>query len=105
MANKENLNNAINVRKISKDEFKEVYFKTSEEIAVMASNLNENSTDTVAVEEEKTGKKVVTARKDLTLAQWTIKEMKRNKVGYFMIAPFMLVFTLFTLFPLMSVPP
>lgn len=40
-----------------------------------------------------------TARKDMTIAAWTWKEMKRNKTGYFMIAPFMLLFTIFTVFP------
>jgi multiple sugar transport system permease protein len=93
------------VRKISKDEFKKTYFKSSEESAVFAKDL-ENSTDApVIIEEEATTgkkeKKVVTARKDMTMAQWTIKEMKRNKVGYLMIAPFMLVFCLFTLFPVL----
>ena len=100
-----NLNEAVKVRKISKDEFKKTYFKSSEESAVFAKDL-ENSTDApVIIEEEaatgKKEKKVVTARKDMTMAQWTIKEMKRNKVGYLMIAPFMLVFCLFTLFPVL----
>ena len=45
--------------------------------------------------------KKAVARKDMTMAQWTIKEMKRNKVAYFMIAPFMLMFVLFTLFPVL----
>ena len=40
-----------------------------------------------------------TARKDMTIAAWTWKEMKRNKTGYFMIAPFMILFTIFTVFP------
>ncbi|MBR2907456.1 MAG: sugar ABC transporter permease [Clostridia bacterium] len=35
----------------------------------------------------------------MTKAQWIWKEMKRNKVGYAMIAPFMIVFTLFTVVP------
>ena len=47
------------------------------------------------------GKKKAVARKDMTMAQWTIKEMKRQKVAYFMIAPFMFVFILFTLFPVL----
>ena len=77
-----NLNEAVKVRKISKDEFKKTYFKSSEESAVFAKDL-ENSTDApVIIEEEATTekkeKKVVTARKDMTMAQWTIKEMKRN---------------------------
>ena len=32
------------------------------------------------------------ARKDMTKAQWTLKEMKKHKAGYFMIAPFFLLF-------------
>ena len=43
--------------------------------------------------------KKAVSRKDMTKAQWTWKEMKRNKVGYVMIAPFMIVFTLFTVIP------
>ncbi len=40
-----------------------------------------------------------TARKDMTKFQWTLKEIARNKTAYFMIAPFMLLFTIFTVFP------
>ena len=39
------------------------------------------------------------SRKDMTRAQWIWKEMKRNKVGYFMVAPFMILFLVFTVFP------
>lgn len=39
------------------------------------------------------------ARKDLTYRQWVWKEMKRNWVAYLMIAPYMLIFTLFTIVP------
>ncbi|MBR4014430.1 MAG: sugar ABC transporter permease [Clostridia bacterium] len=35
----------------------------------------------------------------MTKAQWTWKEIKRNKVAYLMVAPYMLVFTLFTVLP------
>ena len=45
-----------------------------------------------------TSKRAV-SRKDMTRAQWTWKEMKRNKVAYLMIAPFMLLFIVFTVFP------
>ena len=38
-------------------------------------------------------------RTDMTKAQWTWKEMKRNWVAYVMIAPYMLIFTCFTLIP------
>ena len=38
-------------------------------------------------------------RTDLTRAQWTWREMKKNWVGYVMVAPYMLIFTLFTVVP------
>ncbi len=41
------------------------------------------------------------ARKDMTRAQWVWKEMKRNKVAYLMIAPFLLLFLLFTVVPVL----
>ena len=39
------------------------------------------------------------SRKDMTKFQWTWKEMKRNKTAYIMIFPFMLLFFVFTVFP------
>ena len=39
------------------------------------------------------------ARKDMTRAQWVWKEMKRNKVAYVMVGPFMLLFFVFTVLP------
>ena len=39
------------------------------------------------------------ARKDMTYGQWVRKEMKRNWVAYAMIAPYVLIFTLFTIAP------
>ncbi len=42
-----------------------------------------------------------TARKDMTKAQWTLKEMARNKTAYIMIAPFMILFLIFTVFPVL----
>ncbi len=47
----------------------------------------------------KAPKKKAVARKDMTKLQWTLHEIKRNKIAYLMIAPFMLIFTLFTVFP------
>ncbi len=44
-------------------------------------------------------KKRAVSRKDMSRAQWTWKEMKRNKVAYLMIAPFMIFFIVFTVFP------
>ncbi len=49
----------------------------------------------------KTAEKRAVSRKDMTKAQWTWKEMKRNKVAYLMIAPYMLVFTCFTILPVL----
>jgi len=39
------------------------------------------------------------ARKDITYREWIWKEMKRNWVAYLMVAPYLLVFTLFTIVP------
>ena len=44
-------------------------------------------------------KKRLVSRKDMTLAQWTWKEMKRNKVAYAMCAPFFILFFVFTVLP------
>ena len=41
---------------------------------------------------QKTAAPKAVSRKDMTRAQWTWKEIKRNKVAYFMIAPFMIFF-------------
>lgn len=50
---------------------------------------------------QKTATKKAVSRKDMTKWQWTWKEMKRNKVAYLMIAPYMLVFTCFTVLPVL----
>ncbi len=47
----------------------------------------------------KTAEKQAVARKDMTMRQWIWKEMKRNKVAYFMVAPYMLIFFVFTVLP------
>ena len=39
------------------------------------------------------------SRKDMTRLQWTWKEMKRNKVAYLMVAPFVILFFIFTVIP------
>ena len=41
------------------------------------------------------------AQGEPTKAQWTWREMKKNKVAYVMIAPFMLLFFVFTVFPVL----
>ena len=56
------------------------------------------SVDDTSAEAVQTVRKAV-SRKDMTLAQWTWKEMKRNKTAYLMIAPFLMIFILFTVFP------
>ncbi len=38
-------------------------------------------------------------RKDMTKWEWTLREMKVNKVGYLMVAPYYIVFMLFTIVP------
>ena len=48
---------------------------------------------------QKTADKKAVARKDITKAQWTWKEMKRNKTAYLMVAPYMLIFCCFTVVP------
>ena len=50
---------------------------------------------------QKTAEKKAVARKDMTKAQWTWKEIKRNKVAYLMVAPYMLVFICFTVLPVL----
>lgn len=47
----------------------------------------------------KTAKKKAVTRTDMTKAQWTWHEIKRNKTAYFMVAPYMLIFTCFTVLP------
>ena len=40
-------------------------------------------------------------RKDMTKWEWTLREMKVNKVGYVMTAPYYIVFLLFTVIPVL----
>ena len=44
-------------------------------------------------------KKRAVNRGDMTKFQWTLREMRVNKVGYFMIAPFFILFLIFTVLP------
>ena len=39
------------------------------------------------------------ARDEMSKLQWTWKEMKRNKTAYFMLAPFLILFIVFTVLP------
>ncbi len=49
----------------------------------------------------KTATKKAVSRKDMSRWQWTWKEMKRNWVAYLMVAPYMLIFTCFTVLPVL----
>jgi len=40
-------------------------------------------------------------RKDISKFSWTINEMKKNKVAYLMIAPFFILFFIFTVVPVL----
>ena len=50
---------------------------------------------------QKTAGKKAVARGEMSKAQWTWKEMKRNWAAYLMVAPYMLVFTCFTVLPVL----
>lgn len=41
------------------------------------------------------------SRKDMTKFQWTLKEIRKNKTAYFMVAPFMILFCIFTVLPVL----
>ena len=41
------------------------------------------------------------ARDEMSKLQWTWKEMKKNKTAYFMLAPFLLLFIIFTVLPVL----
>ena len=47
----------------------------------------------------KKAKKKAVARKDMSRLAWTLKEMRRNWVAYLMVAPYMLIFSVFTVLP------
>lgn len=47
----------------------------------------------------KAAEKQAVSRKDMTMRQWIWKEMKRNKIAYLMVAPYMLIFCIFTVLP------
>ncbi len=46
-------------------------------------------------------KKRPVARDEMSKLQWTWKEMKRNKTAYFMLAPFLILFIVFTVLPVL----
>ncbi len=47
----------------------------------------------------KAAEKQAVARKDITMRQWIWKEMKKNWIAYLMVAPYMIIFCLFTILP------
>ena len=49
----------------------------------------------------KTATKKAVSRSEMTKLQWTWKEMKRNWVAYAMVAPFMILFIMFTVLPVL----
>ncbi len=51
---------------------------------------------------DKTATKRAVSRSQMTKAQWTWKEMKKNKAAYVMVFPYMLIFSLFTLLPVIA---
>ncbi len=52
--------------------------------------------------EKATTNKTPLLRKDMTKWQWTLREMKVNKVGYLMSAPYYLIFLTFTVVPVIA---
>jgi multiple sugar transport system permease protein len=48
---------------------------------------------------KKTAEKQAVARKEITMRQWIWKEMKKNWVAYLMVAPYMIIFCVFTVLP------
>ena len=49
----------------------------------------------------KTAEKKAVSRKDMTMMQWTWKEMKKNWLAYLMVAPYLIIFSLFTIVPVL----
>ena len=41
-------------------------------------------------------------RKDMTKWEWTLREMKVNKVGYVLVAPYYIIFFTFTIIPVFA---
>ena len=48
---------------------------------------------------KKAAEKQAVARKELTMRQWIWRDMKRNWVAYLMVLPYMAIFTIFTILP------
>ncbi len=50
---------------------------------------------------KKTAEKKAVVRSEMTMAQWTWKEMKKNWAAYLMVAPYMIIFAMFTIVPVL----
>lgn len=79
-------------------EAEDLHNEEAEENSIVGEGSDEVKVDNTETAEKPKKKKAV-SRKDMTMAQWTWHEMKRNKIAYLMVLPFMFVFTLFTVFP------
>ena len=42
------------------------------------------------------------SRKDMSMVQWTLKEIRRNYLAYLMLAPFYILFCVFTVVPVIA---
>ena len=65
----------------------------------MSQEIIAKSVDAVDTEDVPADVQRPVARDEMSKLQWTWKEMKRNKTAYFMLAPFFLLFIIFTVLP------
>ena len=71
-------------------------------MAIMQNDFNALFSESAQTAEQgvfDAAKKKAVSRKDLTYRQWIWKEMKKNWVAYLMILPYVLIFTIFTVAP------
>ena len=65
----------------------------------MSQEIIAKSVDAVDTEDVPADVQRPVARDEMSKLQWTWKEMKRNKTAYFMLAPFLILFIVFTVLP------
>ena len=65
----------------------------------MSPEIIAKSVDAVDTEDVLADVQRPVARDEMSKLQWTWKEMKRNKTAYFMLAPFLILFIVFTVLP------
>ena len=65
----------------------------------MSQEIIAKSVDAVDTEDVLADVQRPVARDEMSKLQWTWKEMKRNKTAYFMLAPFLILFIVFTVLP------